>query len=367
MALYLRIFNKICRIINNASPSKQIDFIHIRRARRKHLEKLQCEAFERLVVFFVPGVDRINGGIMSIISIATETRKLYAESNTGVFVCTLPSDPPLANYTKFDNNFTLLDFNKLISKCSNTKTILFHIPEGYVELITRKYKRFFNFYRANLKFNIMLQNIDMAPDVCVVDSLKKYGRLTITTAHKSYSGEETERKYRCPVHHLSAWVNSNEYLCKSLSEKKKLIIVSPDEHPLRIKILNKIKSELVDFEFITIQNMTYAKYLQTISESRFSLTFGEGLDGYFSEQILSGGIGCTVYNDRFFDQEYKGLPFIYDTWEKLAENFANDVCNVYSDEEKFNQINESQRKVLSVNYSFIDYQNNIKEFYKRYF
>src|SRR5262245_21000392 len=49
----------------------------------------------RFVVFLITGRNFVNGGIMSICSIATETQKLLAANNISVMVCTACGEPRL--------------------------------------------------------------------------------------------------------------------------------------------------------------------------------------------------------------------------------------------------------------------------------
>jgi hypothetical protein len=334
---------------------------------KSFLDAHDCNNYNSLIVFFVPGFDRVSGGIMSIISIASETQKLFSKSKTGVFVCPVPYHPPLSKFTKFENNLTLVSYRDLLFRCRNAEKALLHIPEIYTRYIATNLTKLLYKFEGNLYFNIMLQNVYETPDPVFVDKLKLFGPVTITTAHEAYSGEETKLRYGCPVHHLSVWVSPEKYAYKTFNKKRKLIVVSPDKHHLRDVILKKIKSQLPDFEFITIQNMTYSSYLQIISEARFSLTFGEGLDGYFAETVFSGGIGCAVYNDLFFDSNYKKLRFIYKSWNDLENHFAEDVLRVNMNPHDYVSVHNSQFDILESNYCYKNYQANILSYYSKYF
>jgi len=367
VSFYNRIINKTNDIIQKVFLRNPIACSRIRQVQRRFLDSQECNYYDSLIVFFVPGYDRVSGGIMSIISIASETQTLFSKSKTGVFVCPVPCDPPLSRFTKFENNHTLVGYEELLLRCCNAKKMLVHIPEYYVHCMADKYHKLLNKFDGDLYINIMLQNINLDPNPYYVDRLKLLGPVTITTAHKAYSGEKTGQRYGCPVHHLSAWVNSGKYIYKTYDEKRALIVVSPDEHPLRDAILNEIRKQLPEFDFVTIQNMTYRSFLEIISEARFSLTFGEGLDGYFSEPILSGGIGCSVYNDRFFEPEYKYLPFVYASWDDLVDHIAEDIIHINMDSHEYSRVHKAQYHLLSSKYSFEDYRSNISSYYAKFF
>ncbi|MDR3455259.1 MAG: hypothetical protein P4L96_21055 [Rhodoferax sp.] len=326
-----------------------------------------CSSYDSLIIFFAPGFDMVSGGVMSIISLAAETKKIFIKSKTGVFVCVIPHHPPLSKFTKFENDQILVNYRDLLLRCSNAKKILLHVPEIYTHYIAKNLRKLFGQFNVELCFNILLQNIDVAPSPVFVNRLKLYGAVTITTAHKAYSGEDTRRRYNCPVHHLSVWISPDKYIYQRFDEKKELIVISPDTHEFRGAILKKIQNELPQFEFVVIKDMTYSEYLQIISAARFSLTFGEGLDGYFAESVFSGGIGIAVYNDRFFDEDYKKLNFVYPSWDELVRNFTTDVLRINRNPDEYEAIHRAQFEILASNYSYRNYQENIISFYERYF
>ena len=367
MGFYNKISNRLRNLVQHIVLRRPSVTSAIRKVQKSYLDAHHCNSYDSLIVFFVPGFDMVSGGVMSIISLAGETKKLFAGSKTGVFVCVIPYHPPLSKFTKFENDQVIVNYRDLLSRCGNAKKMLLHIPEIYTHYVAKKSKKLFGRFGGQLCFNILLQNIDVAPSPVFVNKLKLYGAATITTAHKAYSGEDTKRRYGCPVHHLSVWISPEKYFYKKFNEKRKLIVVSPDGHELRDVILNKIKTQLPEFEFVVIKNMTYSDYLQIISEARFSLTFGEGLDGYFVEPVFSGGIGSAVYNARFFDEEYKTLPFVYASWEILVQHFPADVLQANLNADEYKTAHKSQFDILASNYSYENYQRNIVSYYSTYF
>jgi hypothetical protein len=367
MGFYDRVSSRLSNLVQHIVLRRPSVTSAIRRVQKSHLDAEHCSSYDSLIIFFVPGFDMVSGGVMSIISLASETKKLFFGSKTGVFVCVIPYHPPLSKFTKFENDQVIVNYSDLLSRCTNLKAMLLHVPEIYTQYVAKNHHKLFGRFGGQLYLNILLQNIDVAPSPVFVDRLKSYGSVTITTAHKAYSGDDTKRRYGCPVHHLSVWISPEKYKYKEFGGKRPLIVVSPDDHELRDVILNKIQAELPKFEFVVIKNMTYNEYLRIISEARFSLTFGEGLDGYFAEPVFSGGIGSAVYNSQFFDEEYKDLPFVYASWEKLANNFSADILQVSLNPDEYKNAHKSQFEVLASNYSYENYQRNIVSFYFRYF
>ena len=107
--------------------------------------------------------------------------------------------------------------------------------------------------------------------------------------------------------------------------KMPLLIVSPDQHPLRETVLRKISEALPELTITIIQNLPYRKYRELVQRAKWSLTFGEGLDGYFAEQVFSGGIGFAVFNPRFFTPEFSTLENVYPSWEALIQQIVSDI------------------------------------------
>lgn len=316
-----------------------------------------------VILFLTPGKDRVNGGIMSIISLAEETAKLNVFHGASVFVCTVPGDPPLLKYTKFENSTKLMDLELVLKRLPVNSKVLVHVPEifvarfgGMIEHIAKSYSSF------AWGFNVLLQNIDAAPSRETVQSFKKFGKITCTTAHEAYSNASTAEALGCEVHHFSAYGSPEKYIYKRHDEKDNIIIVSPDKAANRTSIMNSIKKRLSGFEFIVIKGLTYQEYKALISRAKFSITFGEGLDGYFSEPIFSGGIGAAVYNDRFFTEDFLSLPFVYDSWESFEENYPKDVIAA-DNQQEYQAIHSRQFELLASKYSHDKYIQNLTRFY----
>ena len=107
--------------------------------------------------------------------------------------------------------------------------------------------------------------------------------------------------------------------------------------------------------------MTYENYKKLISESKFMITFGEGLDAYLLETILSGGISFAIYNDVFFSEDFKNLPTIYKSVDDLFANISTDI-KFYNNSTRFDQYNKQMKSICEIEYSYEKYQNRVKNF-----
>jgi hypothetical protein len=101
--------------------------------------------------------------------------------------------------------------------------------------------------------------------------------------------------------------------------------VSHDEHPLKEEVLGQIARELPQLKIQVVNKLSYEEYKALLARAKWSLTFGEGLDGYFVETVFSGGNAFAVYNERFFTPDFAGLETVYPSWEVLGERITADL------------------------------------------
>lgn len=330
-----------------------------------YLDKTLKHISDSVIIFLCPSDNKVNGGVISIASLAEESKKLKYIHLSDVFVCSLPGEPYLFRFTKFKNSVFIVQLHQLLSRLVGTNSVLIHIPEIFVEKFSIQMKSIQLIYPfLKWRFNILLQNIDLVPSKESVDILSTIGSVTCTTAHLAYSNKTTEAVIGCPVHHFSAWCSPEQYAYKSFQDKENIIVVSPDKHPRRDEVLDHLKRKLHGYDFHVIRKMTYEEYKGLISRAKYSLTFGEGLDGYFTEIIFSGGIGSSVYNDRFFTEEFRMLPFVYRSWDEFKDYFPQDVKSTNT-LTKYQDAHLKQFKLLASIYSHDKYVINLIKFYKK--
>lgn len=364
--------NRIIQKINNKFKTlyKYIENYIFRykiyKIQNKNIKENYKREEEKLIVFLVPGIIEINGGIMSICSIAKITEKLEKLHTSKVMIVNLPKGYERYEYTQFETPFKVYRFKQIFSYFKNLKQIELHIPE----YVCNKFYKLLDKEEINrlsslekIKINILNQNIKLMPSYEEIKDLMKItSNLTMTIAHKKYCTKELRNQYKMPVHMLSADYLA-EYKIKNYKLKKDIIIYSPDAHPLKIKIINKIKKELSSFKLVEIKNMKYKEYLKIISEAKYAITFGEGLDGYFLEPIRCGGISFATYNKDFFSDIYIEIPTLYESYEEMFAKIVDDICTI----EKTKNYDELSKKLCEIQnkeYSREEYIENIELYYK---
>ena len=330
---------------------------------RKRTEQFISDR-KRFVIFLVPGLDTVNGGIMSICSIASETEKLLTRNGVSVAVCTAYCEPRMLRYTKFENDIDILALADLLPRFPTGADVLVHVPEMFLQKFVSDCPSVY-LSRPDLKwrFNILLQ-IDLMPQREAVEVLKKIGPTTVTLAYKVMAAEAAQR-LGCPVHFLSWFICPEDFERLEYSSKQKLIVISPDSHPAKFEIVRRMSEALPDHKIIEIRNMTYEKYKSIIKYAKFACTFGEGLDGYFAETIFCGGVGIAIFDDRYFTAEFRNLDGVFRDSERAITGIAEFIKTTNS-EVRYRTVAEAQYNLVARTFDRNEYLQNITTFYEEY-
>jgi len=338
----------------------------VKRLQKQMLEENYSCDVEKLIVFLTPGNDIVCGGILSIFSIYQETIKLKHIHAAEVIMCTIPGDRPLLRYTKFENQNYIYMLSQVLSYFQNLEKLMIHIPEYSIaqflkNILNKKLSRLSKI--KDLHFNILLQNIELLSNKEDIEELKKFGKVTCTTAHEQYSTSKIRRKLGIPLHKLSVYISPEHYNRKRYTEKEELIVVSPDYHPQKSEVLNLIREQLPQLKIQIIKNLVYEEYKKLISRAKWALTFGEGLDGYFVETIFSGGISFAVYNTDFFTEDFKPLRTVYSNYDELIERICLDLKDL-DREKEYTQYQNEQYEICKKYYDYKRYIKNLELFYR---
>lgn len=319
---------------------------------------------KRLIVFLTPGFDSPNGGILSISWIYRESMALTDLHEAKVAICTVPGDPPLLKYTWFKNRDYLLDFEALLDRCAQLDYLLVHVPEyainqvsDWIESNASRLQRI-----KDVHFNVLIQHIDIARGQDL-RRLSRFGRVTGTTAHEAYSNAATREALGVTLHRLSCCNGPERYTLSSYEEKKPILMVSHDEHPLKNKVLADIESALPELKIQVIQNLTFEEYLDVARSAKWSLTFGEGLDSYFSDPVFSGGVSFAVFNERFFTPGFAKLETVYPSWDVLMDRITNDLQRL-DEPVAYERCWRQAWNLLGDLYSTERFRENLRAFYR---
>lgn len=357
-------------------PSQRRRFareLHIRREQKALISELYRPEGEKLVVYIVDGADwitgreKISGGLLSIASMFEEVKKLPELASHQIIMVTLDSCPLLLRHTQFENNITVFRFSQVFSYFNQLRHLIINVPEMLVPALPaelekvpkRRLDRI-----GNLHINILNQNILKMPEPEAVDALKRcVPQVTMTTAHQRYCTGEMAQKYRVATHHLSTFFRPELYRRRSYAQKGNLMIASPDEHPMKAVILEDLRKQWPGLVVQVIRNLTYGDYKATIERAKWAVTFGEGMDAYFLETVLSGGVSFAVYNDDFFPKEFKGLPAVFSTYEQMRRELPA-LIGQLDNPTNFSECQKAQFDLCLKYYQNDGYLKNLGAFYR---
>lgn len=334
--------------------------------RRLLNQRFASETTPDLIIMLISGEGIVSGGILSIYSFYYVTKKLFPTKT--VLICTFPNRNTSLRYKWFANEVDLIDFNLVLSSKKHFKNVLLHLPEYYaqefLESLTPLQKEQLK-NLAPLHINVMNQNAELMPSPVVMSKYKWFtSNVTITTAHERYTTAQQRADYGMPMHLLSAWFEQNELVVRPYAEKKNILIVSPDEHPMKATILADLQEALPEVEQIVIRNMKYDDYKQLEALAKWSISFGEGFDGYTIFPVLKGGISFAVYNEIFFDDKYQQFETFYPSYEAMSQQLVQDIKRL-DNKQAYENYSQVLRKQLEQDYSYSLYEGRVSKFYSQ--
>jgi len=367
---FARPFLRLIRYQNERK--KFVREIIIRKQQNKYLKENYNADTSHLIVFLVmgsdwsTGKDNISGGILSIVSICEETRAIEKKINASTVMCTMNEEHLLSKHEKFQNNTDVYRFSQLNRYFKHLKSVLIHVPEWMAGRFRPGLTTEDKIWLSGIPFvhfNVMNQNIRLMPSPEVFAGLKSMAhRVTMTTAHSQYCNAHYRNYFGVPIHKFSVWISPEQYQFIPWRDKENLLVVSPDKHPEKEEILRQLE-KLHPLQVQIINNLTYDQYKKLIAKAKWSLTFGEGLDGYLIEPVFSGAIGFAVYNEEFFTNDFKGLETIYPSYELLAAGIVNDIQSL-DHPEKYGAYQEKLFNLCAKYYNKEQYRKNIMSFYE---
>lgn len=323
---------------------------------------------KELIVLFIPNIKMITGGIQSIYSICKYSREICP--NAVCVISTIPGKYTYSHNNLFKNDEKIYRWEQIANNIHNAKKVILHVPEYCSGKFYKSLKK--DEIEAlkgidDLQVNILNQNIELMPEPKKLKDLYKLtDNITQTIGHHRYATQEVCDKWQMPTHFLSVHIDISSYKSYPFEEKEKIIVLSPDEAPYKQVIVEKLKKELPEFKLVTVENMSFDEYMDLIAKSYFTITFGEGMDGYFLQPVSVGSIGLAVYNERFFpDESWKEFDNVFATREEIIENITVYCKNLYTNKNKYySVIHELVEKCHQI-YSFNNYKDNLKQLYSK--
>lgn len=330
----------------------------------------ELQAAKELIVCFIPNIKMMTGGIQSIYSICKYSREICPQAQC--LIATVPGKYTYSYNPYFKNEEKIYRFEQIVKNAKNVEKLTLHIPEYYADKFYKALKKDeIKFLKGikDLHINILNQNIELMPEPQKLKGLYKLtDNVTQTIGHHRYATQEVCDKWQMPAHFLSVHIDLSGYKSYPFEEKENIIVLSPDKAPYRQAIVEKLQKELPDFKLVTVQNMTFDEYMDLISRAYFTITFGEGFDGYFNQPQTVGGLGMAVYDSAFFpDESWLELKNVYESPEDMENNIVNDIKELSANKELYYSLINKIKEKLSTLYGEDLFKRNLEKFYKEVF
>lgn len=328
---------------------------------------------KKIILVMIPAENTVYGGMMSMFSIGSHTRQLV-DGDVPVCLCTVPRSyfgvyRTFSHNTWFKNDELIYRLSNFVEHATSCEELIVHLPEicigHFVHFCHEKHVAFLQSLKS-LQINILLQNIDLMPNADKVRELYKFtSHITATTAHKKYTSQQVADAYQFPVKYIGVALDLSNYIRYQHKNKEKMIMVSRDKCPEREVVLARLQEMLPDYRFVLITSMHFDDYMSYIGRAMCTISFGEGFDGYVMQPPLVGGVGVTVYNDRFFpDASWLDLPNIWQSWEALCEELPGKIREWERDEDAYGEIVRTMHARHDAIYFERPFLEYLQEFYE---
>ena len=327
---------------------------------------LRASSAEKIMVFVLPEHNEMSGGIYSIYSIASIVKRLRYRHGYEVLLMTRPNKLD-ATYCRQKNFSNSEDVYRLaqIERCRNVRELYFNIPEyAAQDFVASLLPSTFNFIKSvpTVYVNILNQNIDLMPERHAFDDLRQLStdHLSQSVAHHSYFSQEYANRYELTTLLLPAYTDLSGYSPTTFHEKDNLIIYSPDDAPHKSTCLDAIRRELPEFKLVEIRNITFDEYMNLATNCKYSLSFGEGFDGYIAQPIYQGGLGLTVFKEEFFpSSDYLDYDIFFSSRQDMIENICKVIRRYEGNPAAYSEINKELIVKYEALYNYEDYVSKV--------
>lgn len=280
-------------------------------------------------------------------------------SDWAVCLATTPSDPRLAQFTKFDAD-PIFQLGDLLASTGPPDRLVLLIPEVLAHQAEADLAAMdrVGTLGKDVRVNVLVQNIDLL-DVEPIVALSRRFRTTATTAHEKYATEDLASRLNVPVSHLGVLVGPQRYTRWPMSVKEDVMLVSPDENPVRRPVLRRLHRTHPGLRFKVVRRLPYPAYLDLVRRARWAITFGEGLDGYFVETVFSGGVAFAAFNTRFFTSDFQATPGVFPSMEALEQGLPA-LIDELQDPERYKAVQQAQFDVCAKHYDTAAYLQRVE-------
>ncbi len=291
------------------------------------------------IVFIVPNRDVTLGGTMSVSTMGDIAQELFP--NKDVHLGVINKIQGFTKYSGFQSNFEIINLNIYLKKWIKSSNILFHV----CEILIIDFLDYINEHIDKedidkIQINILNQNHQMLPSEAEIKKhLGKVKSMTMTLAYHANTGYRACYLKHSPIH-VGAMYPKTKHDSLSFEQKENLCIISPDENEYKDRIKQLLEENGI--RCFDSWPVPYEKFLELQSRAKWTISFGEGWDGYSSGQFTRGGIGFGVYQSEFsqsYFNEDKLPVFLFKSYEEMHENIVDTIKSL-DNKDSFTSLNK---------------------------
>ena len=311
-------------------PGRLASWLVSRRIQRSKINQFRYGTRKKLVIFLIPGIQRVVGGMLQVFSLHRLSREFFKGTEVDSLICWLPGEGWADHrYDGFNNDVTVFPLKMVLKLCAPKCELMIHLPEFAAERFCNSFgwDRLTSLRESNsLRINILQQNSDTMPSPSFIKQLLAiFSDLSSTVCNSAWVTVGERRRLGIPLHFLPTWYYPDDAPWQPYESKENLLIVSPDPNPNRDLIIGAIRNALPSLRIQVIWGLKYEQYLELERAAKWSITFGEGLDGYFYGPMLRGGVAFAVRNATFDLPGLEEKTTIYPSYEVMANRIVEDI------------------------------------------
>lgn len=315
----------------------------------------------KIVLFYFNNYEDVkSGGILSILFLMSETEKLLP--NATVLPVTL-GVPWYEKITMVENPYRIKNLLHYRNQIREESEVLIHVPEIFFEMFCNEVLKYNLKQSKNFLVNILNQNEEVMPTAEIVERYQYlFKGITMTLAFEA-SCKNSYSYLVSPPHLLKAWFYNDAVVSVPFKDREDLAIISNDPHPYKESILAKLQEAKINY--VVIENMPFSDFKKLQQKAKWSISFGEGYDGYSAFAFYKGGVGFGVFNKNFFPANMLPLPkSFYRSYEEMNKRIVDDI-NSLNNEIDFEQYVQEVFPKVKFNNSPEIVISNLESYYKK--
>ena len=207
------------------------------------------------------------------------------------------------------------------------------------------------------------------PEAGTFEALRRFAdELTQSVAHHAYFHQAEADRRRLPTLLLPAYTDLRSYRKMHARQKSDLIIYSLDDAIYKTSCLKRVREAFPHCQLIEVRGIPFDHYMDLATRCRFSISFGEGFDGYVAQPIFQGGIGITIFRAAFFPSEdFLRFPNFFESADALIDGIVPLMASLERDCDAYDRLNHALVAEFDRLYSLEDYERRVSMLAERTF